>query len=1081
MSLKIIYGKAKSGKSEYCFSYIDDIVENTKDNVLYIVPAQYSLQAEREISKRFKSRAMDRVEVLSLERLAGRVFSNVGPVICNYVDDNVKLMVIEKILLKLRTKLTYFKNSYDTYGFSSVMLELFKTFKQNLIDAEFLLKSAESISENSLKFKLYDIALIFDEYNKFFLSDYYDSDDDLSRLAEKIEEFSLFSDTHIIFENFVSFTKSQLGVLYALLRVCPTVTVSLNADDLSYNGKFDLFYRSKQTAQILFSYAYENGIDVLPNTYLDKDFYKNEELSFLCNNYFGNQNVSYDEKTKNLFILKSSNFNKEIEQIAGIINRLVRKDGLRYRDIAVVTNSGDTYYPIISDVFSRYKIFYNISSPVVSDSTYLYTALLSVFTIFSEDYSFNSIFDFVKSPLCDLSDKDKYLLENYVVETGNTKKLWESDYEITFKASFNDYEFSAIKKSFDYVRKCLSVFKDNFKGRKKVSQIISAYSQFLKYTNAESVVKGLIKDFKQKNEFDLAQQTIMVYNHVINSLSQMNTFFGDEYVTFEKFIKILKSAMSNDDIYTIPSGVDDVLVTSVDRFLSTDKKVVFVVGVTDGAIPTGYINEGVLKDFELKTIGIEDDVLSKHCDELYKIYRMFSSASEKLYLSYPMSDNESKAVCPSAVISDVKRMFKNITVISNVYKNQNPMLDVEGVIPTFNKAVLNGENGFWETVFRWYEKNRPDLYEILKNSKEYKNTAHSLSYDTVKKLYGENINSSISRIEKYNQCAFSYFIRYGLNVDERKTFDIQPSDYGTYMHEIIEKYTLIAKEYPWENVTKDICDNLADKITRDVLNDKLSDFYTDSNRYSYLFNKIISIMKTVLWNITGFYNESEYVNLGCEIEFSDDGRFSPIEIELSDGTLVKLRGKIDRADIMYTDDGNFVSIVDYKSGNKDVEYDKILCGVQIQLPIYIKAVCQNISKTENNIIPAAMFYYHIDEPIVSGDTDMSDEDIKKEIVKKLKMKGISIESSKMPYSYAVKPDITAKQIEKICNIAYGKAKNALENMISGDISINPKRFGDKTACDFCPYGNICNFDTTLGSKYMNYRKLKKEEFFEYAD
>ena len=337
-------------------------------------------------------------------------------------------------------------------------------------------------------------------------------------------------------------------------------------------------------------------------------------------------------------------------------------------------------------------------------------------------------------------------------------------------------------------------------------------------------------------------------------------------------------------------------------------------------------------------------------------------------------------------------------------------------------------------------------------------------------------------MEKYNQCQFAYFIRYGLNVDERKEYKIESRDYGTYMHEIIEKYSAFAEEYGWVNITKEICEDKSKELTTEVLNSCLSEFYTESKRHTYLFNKIIMTMNTVLWNITNFYKESGYVSIGHEIAFDDDSEFKPIELTLSNGTVVKLRGKIDRADIKRTENGDFVSIVDYKSSTKEVEFEKIYCGIQIQLPIYISAVCENLSGSATNLIPAAMLYYHIDDPIIDGDFNMDTETVRGEIMKKLKMKGVIHESADIPSVYVVKKNLTINQINKLCETAYKKMKGALEEMISGSISINPVYGGNSTACDYCPYGNICNFDAELeGNNYRQYKEMKMEEFFDYVD
>lgn len=1082
MSLKIIYGAGGTGKTKRCFDYIDNIINTTSENVVYVVPEQYSLEAERNISAEFSQKALDRVEVLSPERLAKRVFSAVGPVMCDFIDDNAKLMIVEKAIIKVAGKLTYFTKNADVSGFASVILKLIKELKSNCVDCETLKQIADSTDNTGFKYKLYDLLLIYSEYEKFFDFPYADSDENMIMLSEKIEKYGLFKKTHFVFDNFVSFSKQQLLVITSLLKNSPAVIFSLTTDTLEYKNKFHLFYKAQLTAGKLFEIAYENGVEVLPNTYLDKCYGENEELEFLRSNYFADNKSVYTKKTNSLFLCKSDNYNNEIDQVAHEINRLVREKNYRYRDFSVITRSTDVYYPIIRDTFERYGIFYNITESKYSNSNFLYKALVSVFDVVINKYSFDSVFNFVRSCLCGLDEDSKFLLENYILETGNREQIWKEDKELTFKGSFSDYEFDKICRAAKYVRDCFFAFTDNFKGRKTVAEIISAYSYFLEYVDAENRVKAIVKKFKADGNNESAEEAISVYNHIIGSVNQMSTYFGEVSITFEKFYKILDSALANTEIDALPSGVDDVIITTVDRFQASKAKVVFAVGVSEGVIPCGYINEGVFKDNELKMLGIEDDVIQKHCDENYVVYRLFSSASDRLYISCPTGDNEGKGVAASSIVTNIKSMFTDITELQNIYEKLNVLDEVEGVIPTFNKIIKNNGEGFWAVAAKWYKDNKPALYKIIQNAKNYTNLPPKLQSEIVKKLYGEEIKSSISRVEKYNQCQFAYFLRYGLNIDERKEYKIDARDYGTYMHEIIEKFSLFAEEFGWKNITEEICREKASDITKDVLNEYLSEFYTESERYNYLFNKIISAMNTVLWSITCFYQQSGFVSLGHELCFDENSEYKPIKLTLSDGTVVNLRGKVDRADIRRTENGDFVTIVDYKSSAKDISFEKILCGIQIQLPVYISAVCRSLEEKGDNIIPAAMLYYHIDDPIIKGEKNMADEDIAKEIEKELKMHGVIHESADIPSMFVAKKNVTMNQINMLCNTAYKQMKNALEKMIAGNININPVNGNNSTACDFCPYGNICNFDPEFkDNKYRNYKKLKMEEFFDYVD
>lgn len=1082
MPLKIVYGVSGSGKTAHCFKQIENIIDTSASRVVYMVPEQYSLETERKISAKFSEKAMDRVEVLGFERLADRVFSTVGPAVCDFLDDNSKMMIIEKVLIKLRGKLTYFTKDAEVTGFAGLLLDIIKMLKTNCITAERLYEVAKMSDSEKFKYKMYDLSLILNEYNSFFDFPYADSDDNPLLLAKKIEEFGLFGDTYVFLDGYVSFSKQQLAVLRALMKNCLCVTVALTCDSLGYKDDFDLFFRSKITADTLYSMAADDGVCVFPNLYLNPPDCSFGETEFLKQNYFSVSPKIYEKPTENLAVCKSKNKAGEAELAAAEICRLVREENYRYGDIAVVVKDVSEYASVLQNAFSGYGIFYNIDRSLASQFNFIHSAMMSIFEIVISNYSFDSVFGFVKSPFCNLCDKDKFLLENYVIEVGNTPSLWKGNGEVSFAGSFSDYEFELVKKAVRYVKKCISAFTDNFSGRKSVSEIVKAYSLFLEHTEAETVVKNIVSKMRADGKLGAAAELLSAFNHIITSLNRMELYFGDEKITFEKFYKILLAGIKNTDLDKIPTGVDDVTVTSVERFQATSARAVFVLGVCEGSIPCGYVNEGILKDDELLALGIDESVLKKHCDENYKIYRIFASAKEKLYLSYPCSDSDGGGVAASSVIHTAETIFPRIKRMQNVFEKLNPLDGLEGVVPTYNKVIANSAKGFWQQPMIWFKNNIPSLYETALAAQGYINTPKKLVSQNVETLYKtDGMKSSISRIEQYNRCAFAYFVRYGLNVRERNEFEISSSDYGSYMHEIIELYSKFADSFGWKNIDKSLCEKKAEEITIAVLKKSLSDFYTESERHSYLFKKTVKIMKTALWNITCCYAQSEFVSFGYEVEFDENGVFPPIEIELSGGRKVSLRGKVDRIDLRRTESGDLVCIVDYKSSKKDIDFEKILCGIQVQLPVYLRAVCDGLSKRGENALPAAMLYYHIADPVVSGAKNMSDEEIKKKVFSELKMRGIVLENDSFSGVYTVKKNVTAQRIEKICRTAYSKISDTLEKIVGGNIDINPLRVSGRAVCEYCPYGNVCNFDASFeNNRFRSCRNIDMEEFFDYV-
>ena len=1094
MSLKIIYGKAGSGKTNACFEIMEDILKIKNSNIIYMVPEQFSLQSERRIIENFGGGAVSCVDVLSFERLAQRVFSQVGPVYQDYIDDAGKQMLMQRVLIMLENKLTTLSKAAKNDDFAQTILSTISEFKRHNITPDMLLNFADTTNNAMLKFKLCDLALIYQTYTAQFNSPLADSEDSLSLLCNKIIKHNLFTDTNIIIDAFNSFAPNQLMIIAELLKRSPNIIVTLTTNSLEASDNTDIFYAPKKTVSKLFQIAIENNIEILPNTYIDKckKYENNPELAHLEENYFKYPAKQYTEKTNNISIFTANNYYGEVENTAMAIIRLCRENNYRYRDIAVITRNLDTYAPLIRHIFSEYNVLFYLDEKFSALKHPFAQAILSLFDIVIHNWNYESLFKWLKSDFSGVEKEYIYMLENYVLAVGSTPKMWTSDEDWTFKSNYSDSDFKKINDIKNNVREPIIKFTKSFKGRKTVSEIATAFVDFLYDVKADEIIQQKAEMLNKNGLIGQCKAFAQAWNYVLYTIDQMVTTLGDEYITFEKFYSILKAGLSGCEIGQIPPTVDEVQVCAIDRFKSQGVKCVFIIGTNDGVFPANFMNEGLLSDADRKLLsdaGIElaEDTVTKQAGENYLIYSSITSAMDKLFFYYPIADNDGKGVNPSSIINRLKNIFPNINKNDNIYIKENELQFIEGVTPTFNKMIENKNKGIWNEVEMWFKENQPQRYNHAISALTYTNMPQKLTKDTVNLLYGDIPSASVSRAEQFNRCEYSYFLKYGLKAKPRTEYKIEPADAGTFMHEIIEHFSLYADELGWKNVNDELCKSKVSEITESVLKKYLGEVFLSSPRFNYLSKKIEKIMSTTLWNIVEFYKQSSFVPLGYEIEFGEGKDcLPPIEIKLENGNDVKLVGKVDRADIWRTDNGNFVSIVDYKSGSKDIDYSEILCGVQIQLPTYINAICKAISEKEGaKCIPAAMLYYKIDSPIINAGRNTTDEEIWLEVQKNLKMRGLTLENENVQQNinsmFLVKQPATGEQIERLCKTAYKKLSSAINGIVKGNISINPARISNKTSCDWCDYPHICQFDTLFpDNKYRSIRKFSREEFFNYV-
>jgi len=1047
--------------------------------ILVLTPEHISLQTERSIAAINGIKKTTEITVTGFGRLATSVFSKVGPVIANYADNCTKSMLIKRILLNNSKKLTVLAKVSEKDGFATSMLDTINGFKSAGILPENLRTAAQSSDNMLTAMKLSDIAYVYEKYDAEFKGDFYNSDDNLSRLCEKIKNFGLFKDYYVFIDGFNGFSKLQYDVIAVLLNNAAVVTITCPTDTLS-NNETSMFFRGITMSDRLFKLAYDANIEVLPNVYLDKCYKQKRDLLHLEKNLYRYPFEKYKGVPDSIKIYEGTDYYDEVQRVAQGIYTLCRDNGYRYKDIAVVFRNSDTYLPLLKKVFSDYDIpcFANEKADALQHPYIDY--VLSAFEVIINRFSQNSLIKWIKADFHNYDKTDVYLLENYIIAAGSNEKMWTE--ELKYSGGLDDKEFEHIKDISAGLLKSILDFASMMKGRKTFKSVSLAFSSLLD----EKYIMEKYAYLAENVSIQKAEEYITVYNGLITVINQINSVFGDSSVTAEKYLAILRSGLSGLELGQIPAVVDCVTVSEPDLY-KEDKRVVFLLGVNEGVLPKGYINEGILSDADKKLLehcGFEapDNNIIKHKAENYLIYTMLTSPTDKLYVSYSAADLEGNTLEISRVIGQILDMFPDLSVLRGAFVADD---EIDAVIPTFNRLVADAYKEYSPTLEQWYKDNRPELYEIIERSRQYKNEPQRLRQEVLKALYGQTPYYSISKIEQYNRCAFAYFLNYGLHAKPRKENSPKSADLGSIMHEVIEKYTLSAKNTGFDNITKEQCDELACKLTEQSLKAYLGDNYFESRTGRTALKKISGILKGVLWNITSFYKESKYELYGCEVGFGGDGVFPEIEIELENGAVARLTGKIDRVDILKADDRYYVNVVDYKSSDKTIDYGKTLFGLQIQLPVYIEAICSFLSQKNNVLtVPAAMLYCKIDYSPVGGDRNYPEEKIKEEIKNNLKMKGLVIDSvdvsEAMGTAYAVKPDVTKHQVEAMCKNAYKKIKSTIDEIMTGNINIIPANSNGRSSCEYCDYASVCSFDPLFGNVQKYIGKISKEEYFEYV-
>nr|WP_207714906.1 helicase-exonuclease AddAB subunit AddB [Clostridium estertheticum] len=1174
--MRFIYGGAGRGKSTFC---LDDIRHRQKEEIekplVLLVPEQFSFQAEKNLIKVVGSTGIKNVQVLSFNRLAYKVFSEVGGITLKPMDTSGKAMLIHSILQKNGEEFKVFKGAARQKGFVDNVASVITEFKKYGISIDDLNKVKEDLGANPLLIdKIIDLSLIYGEFDNILNINYVDPDDDLTRLCSRLDECSIFDGAEFWLDEFTGFTPQQYGVLEKLYKKAKRINITLPLKS-SEHSKFmepsDAFYSIKFTEDKLLSLAQDSGtsIEVPIELQGNKEckFKDNVELSFLENNYFAFPYTPLVKKCENIKIFKALNGYSEVEYVARDILRICRDENIRFNKIAVITRDLPTYEKLVKAIFTEYNIPLFIDKKKDITSNPLIVLITGAIEIFTKNFSYEAMFRYLKTGLLDIEKQHIDILENFIIATGIKGKrkwteidLWQEKIDYYFRDYYNNDKASEdetekvestikiLNETRDKIIIPLLQFKEKLKGGGTVTKICTTLFEFLESINVYKTLEKWIEGFKAEGDQELVTEYSKIWNLVMELLDQMVEVIGKETLSLEDFVKVLSMGFSKHQMGLIPPALDGVTISSVERVKSHDIKALYIIGVNDGVFPKASKEEGIFTDSDrmiLKEKGVElaSDTKTEVFNEQYLIYATISIPSKYLNITYPIADYEGKTLRASIIITRFKALFKNLIEESNItlsndgLHNKEKLSDVHEVldrqvlrdfyqvcakVPTFNDLIFalrryleeGNISPLWIAVYKWYQKDplwREKSNTIFQGF-DYKNEVKMLEKEKVKRLYGEKNYFSVSRIEKYEECPFAYFVQYGLKAKERKTFTFSSPDLGSFMHSVLDDFSKLVdkSEIKWADLDRNWCEENIGEIVEKEAEAGTSGYILNSTpRYKYFTERLKRVLKKTIYVIVEQMKNSGFEPFGYEVSFgNNEGDYPPIQVDLSTGETVNLVGRIDRVDKLINEGEEFYRIIDYKSGNKDFKLSDVYYGLQIQLLTYLDAMLRNekaLSKesaisnesVDEPIFPAGILYFKIDDPVIKAKNNLDEEELEKAIMKALKMKGLlladtkiiremdrNIEGASLVVPASIKKNgelgsrssvATKEQFDMLLNHVKENLIKTCEGMLSGEIDIKPYKKKDITPCSYCEYTAICQFDPTLKENTYKIIKDRKDK------
>lgn len=993
--LRIISGKAGTGKSAAIMNEIARGVSLCEGGYILLVPEQYSHEAERELCSICGDSLSLYAEVLSFTGLARKVSAILGGGAAQYLDSGGRLLCMALASDGLHSRLRVYSEARRKAELQAMLLSTVDELKTACISAQQLIQ-ASSDCEGSLSDKLHDLAIILEAYDAVVANGYADPTDRLTVLAQKIGESQIAEGWHVYIDGFTDFTAQEKNVVFELLLSGADITVCVGCDDL--NSGSEVFELGRKTARALIAFAKDNGIEVKIEKFTETAG-KCEALSYFADNMFTFSSRECVLDGSAITVNSAANLSAECEFAAAKAIELVRDTGCRWRDIAIAVRGFDDYRLSLESAFKHYSVPLYASRKSDLLSKPLPALIYGAYEIIGGGWELGDVISYLRTGLAGLSESECDELENYAFLWQLRGSAWTQNepwhlHPDGYGAEYDDEtntRLDRINLLRNVALRPLKSFAEKSENAQTAGEQAGALAALLEELKVSEKLAERAQKLIENGEGAKAQEYAQLWDICANALEQCAAILGDTETDRDAFGRLFTMTLSKYDVGTIPASLDRVVAGDFDRMRRRRIKHLIVLGASDSRLPKSDDEGGMFSsDERKKLLEMDIDLGAGECElwrEFSLIYNCLTLPSETLSFCYPAFDNGGEACRPAFVVSRAKTMFGLETKSVEL-----PKLRMNAAAPALELAA-NGMRGTGEievSAAEFFNEKMPEKMSVLRAAAEKERG--SLSAASVQSLYGKNIKLSASRIDKFASCRFAYFMQYGLKAKPRQPAGFTPPEMGIFMHYILEH---VAGEVTEKGGFKAVDDAelkaITDKYISEYIRETLNDFREKSERFKYLFRRLAKDVHRVVGDLAAEMRVSDFVPLSFELDFGKVSEIPPVRIGDGEESL-ELKGVVDRVDGWVHDDKLYLRVVDYKTGKKSFSLADVLYGMNLQMLLYLFALGKNGEKLYGKqIVPAGVLYVPAHDVFVSANADMSDEELRLERSKGIKRSGLLLD------------------------------------------------------------------------------------------
>lgn len=1135
MSLQLIFGGSGSGKSDFVYQKILEQSKSEPERTFFVlVPEQFTMQTQRELVARQEHHSIMNVDVVSFNRLAYRIFDELGMSHLNILEETGKNLVLRRVAEEQQNNLRLLKASMKKTGYISEVKSIISELTQYRIAPSQLDVLIDQENQSPLfRYKIQDIQTMYQGFQDYLQGRFITAEELLEVFSQVASQSELLKHSVLVLDGFTGFTPIQYHLLEVLLKLTKEilVTVTLDSREDPYNsrGIQELFYMSKKTVETLTAIAARQHVMIEEPIWVQHSdrsrFAQSPSLLWLEQNLFRQKPAVYHRQKKestqskaeensisyavqakensaqldayqDIFLYSLPNPRQELHFIARKIKELVQKQGYRYKDIAIVCGDVKLYGNYAEEIFATYEI------PLFLDTTrdilfhpmteFLKRALLVV----EQDFSYEAVLGYLRCGLSGFLMEEIDLLENYLLaENIRGYRRWQKKWVRRGKIH-DQQELELINELREKLIGQFTPLREIFRSQEHatVLQESRVFYQLIYALGVEDQLKEYETRFQQEGESALAREYAQIYKVAMDLMDKMVELLGEEQLSIREYREILEAGMEAAAIGIIPPGYDRVVFGDIERTRLSEIKVLFFAGVNDGLIPKAVEHGGIISQAERELFASYQMELAptdrqRSFIQKFYLYLNLTKPSQKLFLTWFRVNQEGKESRKSYLVESIRHIFPEFLPEQlqdsggeSLMQDQAELSQI--VTPKssrkyFAEGLKRAKKGDfspeWMGLYQWYmgqEQWRDQILPFLEAA-FYQYQGRNMGERVTRALYGSVLENSVTRLEQFSACACSHFLQYGLKLQERSLGEFAPVDMGTMFHEVLERYANAMEQegYHWFDVPKEIQERLIDQAVEAALGSGLDSLLLGDARSTYLVERMKRILRRTVETIAEQVKTSHFSPEGYEISFSFAEDLESVNFTLSEQEKMRLRGRIDRVDTHKTEDTVYVKVVDYKSGNREFQLLSLYHGLQLQLVVYLNSAVEIFKrKYPDKNVVPGGMYYY----------HLDDPMIEGEAGKSdAQIREEILEELKLKgvASEAEDPSISKKtkragkeEFQILSGYVNHKIREIGQKIFDGEIAAKPYQLGDETGCDYCPYHGICGFDPSVSGQ--NYRKLE---------